>query len=83
MPYYLFSNFPCYIEDEFRRRLLKIEDREKTEVVDFDPLFLLLIISPNAPNLNINLGYGNTIPDSFCAATKTIPDRASVHTQER
>ena len=42
--------------------------------MDFDPLFHLLIISPNAPNLNTNLGYVNTIPDSFCAASKTIPD---------
>ena len=26
------------------------------------------------------LGYVHTIPDSFCADRKTIPDRASVHT---
>lgn len=42
--------------------------------MDFDPLFHLLIMSPNAPNLNTNLGYVNSISDSFCAATKTIPD---------
>ena len=29
------------------------------------------------------LGYVYTILDSFCACTKTIPDRASVHTEER
>ena len=73
MPY-LFSNFRCYTEDQFWRRLLKIEDREKTQEVDFNPLFHLLIISPNAPNLNTNLGYVNSIPDSFCATSKTIPD---------
>ena len=28
-------------------------------------------------------GYVHTIPGSFHAATKIIPDRASVHTQER
>ena len=29
------------------------------------------------------LGYNRTIPESFCAGTKTIKDRASVHTQQR
>ena len=26
------------------------------------------------------LGYVYTIPDRFCSGTKTIPDRASIHT---
>ena len=30
-----------------------------------------------------DLGCVHTISDSFCAATNIIPDRASVHTQER
>ena len=33
--------------------------------------------------LVFQLGYVQTIPDNFCAATKIIPARASVHTQER
>ena len=32
---------------------------------------------------NQGLGYVYIIPDSFCAAQKIIPDRDSVHTQER
>ena len=54
MPYYLFSNFLVTLKTNFGK-LLKIEDREKTEEVDFDPLFHLLITSPNVPNLNTNL----------------------------
>ena len=37
------------------------------------------------PTGRLLTAYGcvHTIPDSFCAGMKTIPDRASVHTQER
>ena len=31
--------------------------------------------------LQILLGFVHTIPDNFSAATKIIPDRASVHTK--
>ena len=30
-----------------------------------------------------SLGYVHSASDSFCAVMKIIPDRASVHTQER
>ena len=34
-------------------------------------------------NITNHLRYVHTVPESFCAAVKTIPDRASFHTQER
>ena len=30
-----------------------------------------------------HLRYVHTVPERFCVAVKTIPDKASVHTQER
>ena len=34
-------------------------------------------------NIMNHLRYVHTVPERFCVAVKTIPDKASVHTQER
>ena len=44
--------------------------------------FYLLFISFFSTKFKLIKGYVQTMVDSFCAATKIIPDRASVHTQK-
>ena len=48
---------------------------------DFGPEKLPPGLSRNGPHVTV-LGYDHTKPNRFCAGTKTIRNRASVHTHK-